>query len=201
MPRCSASSVTAIEPKQDKMFSLLTFYCTLHKNITLIKRVYFSKISYFAFKWINQPDASISHIHRSSFKYSLTCFGHPLAHHQELINCSVVGRGRSGRTDHDQQHCYHHVPMVKQRRLLQFISFWWWARGCPKYVELYLKDERWIWETDASGWLIYLNVWWCTDLKTINSYLTSPRKLSLGKSAVVFPASKFRLFLMFCCWF
>ena len=37
---------------------------------------------------------------------------------------SVVGRGRSGchRTDHDQQHCYHHVPTVNQRRLLQFIS-------------------------------------------------------------------------------
>jgi hypothetical protein len=25
---------------------------------------------------------------------------------------SVVGRGRSDRTDHDQQHCYHHVPTV-----------------------------------------------------------------------------------------
>jgi len=23
---------------------------------------------------------------------------------------SVVSRGRSGRADHDQQHCYHHVP-------------------------------------------------------------------------------------------
>jgi hypothetical protein len=36
----------------------------------------------------------------------------------------VVGRGRSGchnRTDHDQQHCYHHVPTVKRRRLLQLI--------------------------------------------------------------------------------
>jgi hypothetical protein len=22
------------------------------------------------------------------YKYSSTCFGHPLAHHQELINCS-----------------------------------------------------------------------------------------------------------------
>jgi len=29
---------------------------------------------------------------------------------------SVVGRGRS---DHDQQQCYHHVPTVNQRRLLQ----------------------------------------------------------------------------------
>ena len=35
---------------------------------------------------------------------------------------SVVGRGRSGRTDHDQQYCYHHVPTVNQRRLLQLIS-------------------------------------------------------------------------------
>jgi hypothetical protein len=50
---------------------------------------------------------------------------------------SVVGRDRSGcgeskrvehapiphnRTDHDQQHCYHHVPTVNQRLLLQLIS-------------------------------------------------------------------------------
>jgi len=27
------------------------------------------------------------------------------------------------RTDHDQQHCYQHVPTVNQRRLLQLISF------------------------------------------------------------------------------
>jgi len=40
------------------------------------------------FKKINQPDASISQIYCSSFKYSSTCFGHPLAHHQELINSS-----------------------------------------------------------------------------------------------------------------
>jgi hypothetical protein len=35
---------------------------------------------------------------------------------------SVVGSGRAGRSDHYQQHCYHHVPTVNQRRLLQFIS-------------------------------------------------------------------------------
>jgi hypothetical protein len=35
---------------------------------------------------------------------------------------SAVGRGRSDRTDHDQRHCYHHVPTVNRRRLLQFIS-------------------------------------------------------------------------------
>jgi hypothetical protein len=36
---------------------------------------------------------------------------------------STVGRGRSDRTDHDQQHCYHHVPTVNQRRLLQLTGF------------------------------------------------------------------------------
>ena len=32
---------------------------------------------------------------------------------------SVAGRGR---TDHDQQHCYHHVPTVNRRWLLQLIN-------------------------------------------------------------------------------
>jgi hypothetical protein len=35
---------------------------------------------------------------------------------------SAVGRGRAGRLDHDQQHCYHQAPTVNQRRLLQLIS-------------------------------------------------------------------------------
>jgi len=37
---------------------------------------------------------------------------------------SVVGRVRSDtkRTDHEQRHCYHHVPTVNQRQLLQLIS-------------------------------------------------------------------------------
>jgi hypothetical protein len=31
----------------------------------------------------------------------------------ELGDSSAVGRGRASRPDHDQQHCYHHVPTVK----------------------------------------------------------------------------------------
>jgi len=82
---------------------------------------------------INQPDAAVSQVYYSSFKYSSTCFGHLYAHHQELNNCSsslwfyrwsvviavllvVVG------TDHDQQHCYHHALKVNQRLLLQLLS-------------------------------------------------------------------------------
>jgi hypothetical protein len=34
---------------------------------------------------------------------------------------SVVGSGQTGRPDHYQQHCYHHVPTVNQRRLLQLL--------------------------------------------------------------------------------
>ena len=31
----------------------------------------------------------------------------------ELGDSSAVGRGRAGRPDHEQQHCYHHTPTVK----------------------------------------------------------------------------------------
>jgi len=31
----------------------------------------------------------------------------------ELGDSSAVGRGRTRRPDHDQQHCYHHAPTVK----------------------------------------------------------------------------------------
>ena len=44
----------------------------------------------------------------------------------------VVGRGR---TDH--------APTVNQRRLLQLISSWRWAWGCPKHDVLYLT-LRWL---------------------------------------------------------
>ena len=31
----------------------------------------------------------------------------------ELGDSSAVGRGRAGRPDHDQQHCYHQAPTVE----------------------------------------------------------------------------------------
>ena len=53
-----------------------------------------------------------------SLSTAIAASGLPL----ERGGSSVVGRSLSGRTDHDQQHCYHHVPTVNQRRLLQLIS-------------------------------------------------------------------------------
>ena len=37
----------------------------------------------------------------------------PLVLPFERGDSSAVGRGRAGRADHDQQHCYHHAPTVK----------------------------------------------------------------------------------------
>ena len=37
----------------------------------------------------------------------------------ERSGSSVVGRGWS---DNDQQHCYHHIPTVNQKRLLKLSS-------------------------------------------------------------------------------
>jgi hypothetical protein len=59
-----------------------------------------------------------------TFTYSSACFGQPYAHHQELNNCSsrlwfyrwsvVIAVLLVVVPDHDQQHCYHHAPTVKQ---------------------------------------------------------------------------------------
>jgi hypothetical protein len=49
---------------------------------------------------------------------SVVASGLPL----ERGDSSAVGRGRSGRTDNDQQHCCHHAPTVNQRLLLQLIG-------------------------------------------------------------------------------
>jgi hypothetical protein len=52
-----------------------------------------------------------------SLSTAVSASGLPL----ERGGSSAVGRVRSGpdRTEHEQQDCYHHVPTVNQRRLLQ----------------------------------------------------------------------------------
>jgi hypothetical protein len=36
-----------------------------------------------------------------------------------LGDSSAVRRGRAGKPDHDQQHCYHQAPTVNEKLLLQ----------------------------------------------------------------------------------
>jgi len=40
----------------------------------------------------------------------------------DKLICDTKFKPLSARTDHDQQHCYHHVPTVNQRLLLQLIG-------------------------------------------------------------------------------
>ena len=35
----------------------------------------------------------------------------------------AIGRGRVGRPDHDQQHCYHHTPKVKPEAATAVVEF------------------------------------------------------------------------------
>jgi hypothetical protein len=47
----------------------------------------------------------------------------PLVYHRNVVVAVLVFVvGPAGRPDHDQQHCYHHVPTVSQWLLLQLIG-------------------------------------------------------------------------------
>jgi len=93
--------------------------------------------------WINQPEARICQVYYLSFKYSSICFGHPHVHHQELQQTAVAASGLplergdsswswSGRPNHNQQHCYHHTPMVNQKLLMQFVELLMMGMRMPK---------------------------------------------------------------------
>jgi hypothetical protein len=79
--------------------------------------------------------------------YSSTCFWRPHAHHQELNNCNsslwfyrwsvviavlLVVVGPAGRTDYDQQHCYHHAPTVKPEAATAVVELLMMGVGTPE---------------------------------------------------------------------
>ena len=102
------------------------------------------------FKWINQLDAAIN------YRF-IACRLNTTLHVSGILMAI-------NRTDHDQQHCYHHVPTVNQRLLLQLIGSWWWARGCPKHAQRYLNDKQQTCNQflHLVGWFI----WMCEDVRT-----------------------------------
>jgi hypothetical protein len=53
----------------------------------------------------------------------------PLVLPSERGGSSADGRGRADRPDHDQQHCYHHVPKAN-------------PEAAPTVVELLMMDVR-----------------------------------------------------------
>jgi len=46
----------------------------------------------------------------------------PLFYHRNVVVVVLLVVVGPDRTDHGQQHCYHHVPTVNQRLLLQLIG-------------------------------------------------------------------------------
>jgi hypothetical protein len=57
----------------------------------------------------------------------------------ELGDSSAVGRGRAGRPDHDQQHCYHHAPKVNPEAATAVVELLMMGVRTPKHVELYIN--------------------------------------------------------------
>jgi hypothetical protein len=44
--------------------------------------------------------------------------------------------GNYGRPDHEQQHCYHHAPMLKAEAATAIVELLMMGVRTPKYVEL-----------------------------------------------------------------
>jgi hypothetical protein len=103
----------------------------------------------------------------------------------------------SDRTDHDQRYCYHRIPTVNRGRLLQFISSWWWAWGCPKQVKRQAINLR-----DWCIWLVDLfediQVWWLTLLRQPQVFCEECNVLDTDPCCILL--STFHLHYLPGCW-
>ena len=89
------------------------------------------------FNWIKERDAATSQVYYLSFKYSSTCFGHPHAHHQELISCSRCLWFKYSSTCFGHPHAHHQEPISCSRCL--------WFTCCHKrycIVNLQLRKGK-----------------------------------------------------------
>ena len=103
--------------------------------------------------------------------YGSTSFGRPHAHHQELNNCSsslwfyrwnvvvavLLVVGPVNRPDHDQQHCYHHIPTVKPEAATAVVELLMMGVRTPETCWAVHKRQLINLEIVASSWLIYWN--------------------------------------------
>jgi hypothetical protein len=70
---------------------------------------------------------------------------------------SAVGRGRAGRLDHDQQHCYHHAPTVKPEAATADVELLIMGVRAPETCLAVNKRLVINLKTAAASWLIYVN--------------------------------------------
>ena len=71
--------------------------------------------------------------------------------------------------DHDQQHCYHHAPTVKQEAATAVVELLMMGVTTPEtcwavHKRQVNKIEKLL---HLVGWFIWI-VWWCMDLQTLN---------------------------------
>jgi hypothetical protein len=81
---------------------------------------------------------------------------------------SIVGRGRSWPDRPQPKTLLPPLYNGKPEAATAVDELLMMGMRMPEHVELYLGNGQQGWEIAASGWLICLNVWWCTDLQTLN---------------------------------
>jgi len=134
----------------------------------------------------HQPDATIFQFIILTFIYSSTCFGRSPAHHQKLNDCSsslwfynrivVIAvlcswSGRLCRPDHDQQHCYHHVPTVKPEAATAVIKLLMMGGRTPETCWAVNKRQDNKLESCCIWLVIYLN---CTTMHGLTNLKFKP---------------------------
>jgi len=95
---------------------------------------------------------------------------------------SAVGRGRAGRPDHDQQHCYHHAPTVKPEAATAVVELLMMGVRTPETCWAVLKPQV-INLENSCIWLVDLlelmkQTLWKIPQSILYIHLVNPRRFS-----------------------